>query len=88
MLVLTLFVSELELEGGCVKEYTDHIATMMMIGIAMISHLLSPRPFLAEGLPEPFVLSVFFDDIHSINYVTTIQNPTLKLSLGSKTIPA
>ena len=42
IVVLTLFVRELELVGDCVKEYTDHIATMMIIGMAMISHLLSP----------------------------------------------
>jgi hypothetical protein len=43
-----------------VKEYTAQTAIMMMIGMAIFSHLLRPRCFLAtDSLPETFA---FFDN--------------------------
>ena len=65
--VLTELVRELELGGaGWVKEYTDQIATMTIIGMAIFSHVLRPCRFLvADALSWTFVLSFFFDDIHA-----------------------
>ena len=41
--VVTEFVIGLEPPGeGCANEYMDQIATMIMIGMAIFSHLLKP----------------------------------------------
>jgi len=73
----TVLVRELEVWGaGCVKEYTDQIATIIMIGIAIFSHLLRPCLFLATAaLSWAFVLSSFldFDDVHAPSSIKSIE---------------
>jgi hypothetical protein len=84
--VLTVFVREVAPgEVGWVKEYTAQIPTIMMIGIAMISHLLNPRLLFApDCFPESFVL-LFFVVIWAPPVVYEERNLTLKLSFGLRT---
>jgi hypothetical protein len=81
--VVTELVREDECAGGgdWVNEYTDQIATMIMMGIAIFSHLLSPRRFFAtEALESPLVW-LYFDAIRVPTVVTSNERLTLKLSL-------
>jgi hypothetical protein len=57
-------VSELDVCGDWVKEYTDQTATMIMIGIAIFSHLLNPWRFLAAGAFTCALALPFLDAIH------------------------
>ena len=58
----TELVRELDVWGaGWVKEYTDQIATIIMIGIAIFSHLLRPCRFLSIGCLPASLALLFFD---------------------------
>jgi hypothetical protein len=65
---------------GWVNEYTDQTATMMMIGMAIFSHLLRPRRFLATDCFAESLALLLFDDTDTIRLYEQ-RKVTLKLSL-------
>ena len=78
--VVIELVREDDPEGeGWVNEYTDQTATMMMIGMAIFSHLLRPRRFLATDSFAESLALLLFDDTDTIQLYEQ-RKVTLKLS--------